>query len=96
MSVISVDTELLIAQSGSVRASMERISSDVKAMRQGLSALQSTWRGSAANNFQTLMAEWSATQSRVEASLAAINTALTQAASHYRDVEQLNTQRFTH
>lgn len=96
MSVISVDTELLNVQSGQVRGTMERISADVRAMRQGLMALQGSWRGNASASFQSLVADWSATQNRVEASMAAINSALAQAAAQYRDVELTNAQRFSH
>ncbi|MFK0074332.1 WXG100 family type VII secretion target [Arthrobacter woluwensis] len=96
MSVISVDTELLHLQSGRVRGTMERISADIRAMNQGLTALQGSWRGNASASFQSLVAEWAATQNRVEASMAAINSALAQAAAQYRDVELTNAQRFVH
>ncbi|MDP5227761.1 MULTISPECIES: WXG100 family type VII secretion target [Arthrobacter] len=94
MSVISVDTEVLNAQAGRVRATAERTSADLKAMRMGLAELQSTWRGSASASFQALITEWTSMQGRVEANLAGIMQALDQAAYQYRDVEQLNTQRF--
>ena len=58
MSVISVDTELLNLQSGRVRSTMERISADIRAMNQGLTALQGSWRGSASTGFQSLVTEW--------------------------------------
>jgi len=96
MSVITVDTELLHVQSGRVRGTMERITADIRAMHQGLFALQESWRGSASASFQSLVADWSATQHRVEASMAAINAALEQAAAQYRDVELTNAQRFSH
>jgi len=96
MSVISVDTELLHVQSGRVRGTMERISADIRAMNQGLTALQGSWRGNASASFQSLVSEWAATQNRVEASMAAINSALAQAAAQYRDVELTNAQRFAH
>jgi WXG100 family type VII secretion target len=95
MSIISVDTELLQLKSANVKATVDRISSDVQAMKRGLDELQSTWRGSAANNFQTLVTEWTLTQGKVEASLASINMALASAASTYAQAEQGNTQRFS-
>ncbi|MFE4197985.1 WXG100 family type VII secretion target [Paenarthrobacter sp. NPDC056912] len=96
MSVISVDTELLQLKSANVKATVDRISTDVQTMRRGLEELQGTWKGSAATNFQSLVLEWSLTQSKVEASLASINLALSSAATSYSEVEQGNTQRFTY
>lgn len=95
MSIISVDTELLQLKSANVKATVERISSDVQTMKRGLDELQSTWRGSAATNFQALVTEWTLTQGKVEASLASINMALASAASTYAQAEQGNTQRFS-
>jgi WXG100 family type VII secretion target len=94
MSIISVDTELLQLKSANVRATVERISADVQAMKLGLDELQASWRGAAATNFQALVAEWTLTQGRVEASLASINLALTAAAASYDQTELTNTQRF--
>ncbi|XAS68371.1 WXG100 family type VII secretion target [Micrococcaceae bacterium Sec5.7] len=95
MSIISVDTELLQLKSANVKATVDRISADVQAMKRGLDELQATWRGSAATNFQTLVTEWTLTQGKVEASLASINLALASAASSYAQAEQGNTQRFS-
>ena len=95
MSIISVDTELLQLKSANVKATVDRISADVQAMKRGLDELQSTWRGSAATNFQSLIAEWTLTQGKVEASLASINLALASAAATYAQAEQGNTQRFS-
>ncbi|MET4589573.1 WXG100 family type VII secretion target [Arthrobacter sp. 754] len=95
MSIISVDTELLQLKSANVRATVDRISADVQTMKRGLDELQATWRGSAANNFQALVTEWTLTQGKVEASLASINMALASAAASYAQTEQGNTQRFS-
>lgn len=94
MSIISVDTELLQLKSANVKATVDRIGADVQAMKFGLDELQASWRGAAASNFQALVAEWTLTQGRVEASLAAINLALTAAAASYDETELNNTQRF--
>jgi WXG100 family type VII secretion target len=95
MSIISVDTELLLLKSANVKATVDRISADVQTMKRGLDELQATWRGSAATNFQALVTEWTLTQGKVEASLASINLALASAASSYAQTEQGNTQRFS-
>ncbi len=94
MSIISVDTELLQLKSANVKATVERISADVQSMKHGLDELQASWRGSAATNFHSLVAEWSITQGRVEASLASINLALSSAAASYDQAELHNAQRF--
>ncbi|MCA4133816.1 WXG100 family type VII secretion target [Arthrobacter sp. M4] len=96
MSIISVDTELLQLKSTQIRSTVERIGADVQAMKHGLDELQATWKGSAATNFQALITEWTATQNKVEASLASINAALDSAATSYLQTEQGNTQRFTY
>ncbi|WP_115789214.1 WXG100 family type VII secretion target [Arthrobacter silvisoli] len=96
MTVISVDTELLQLKSSNVKATEDRIRADVQAMKRGLDELQATWKGTAANNFQSLIAEWTLTQNKVEASLASINLALSTAASAYLQTEQGNTQRFSY
>jgi WXG100 family type VII secretion target len=96
MSVISVDTELMQLKSANVKATEERIRADVQAMKRGLDELQATWKGTAANNFQSLIAEWTLTQNKVEASLASINLALSTAAANYQQTEQGNTQRFSY
>ena len=95
MSIISVDTELLQLKSATVKATVDRISTDVQAMKRGLDELQATWRGSAATNFQALVSEWALTQGKVEASLASINLALNSAAASYAQAELHNTQRFS-
>jgi WXG100 family type VII secretion target len=95
MSIISVDTDLLQVKSANVKATVDRISADVQAMKHGLDELQATWRGSAATSFQALVAEWTLTQGKVEASLASINLALSSAADTYAQAEQGNAQRFS-
>lgn len=95
MSIISVDTELLQLKSANVKATVDRISADVQAMKRGLDELQATWRGSAATNFHALVSEWTLTQGKVEASLASINLALDSAAASYAQAELNNTQRFS-
>ncbi|GAB15304.1 WXG100 family type VII secretion target [Arthrobacter globiformis] len=95
MSIITVDTDQLQVKSANVKATVDRISADVQAMKHGLDELQATWRGSAATNFQALVAEWTLTQGKVEASLASINLALSSAADTYAQAELGNAQRFS-
>jgi WXG100 family type VII secretion target len=95
MSIITVDTDQLQVKSANVKATVDRISADVQAMKHGLDELQATWRGSAATNFHALVAEWTLTQGKVEASLASINLALSSAADTYAQAELGNAQRFS-
>jgi WXG100 family type VII secretion target len=59
-----------------------------------LAALQSSWSGDAALAFQAVVADWNATQLRVEESLNAINLALGQAGQQYADTESANARLF--
>lgn len=95
MALFHVDSDDLTAKSMVVRQSVEQIRSEVTAMQNNLTQLQSSWTGSAANNFQALIADWHATQLKVEASLESINTALAGAATSYADAEDRNTRLFT-
>ena len=65
-----------------------------RALYSQLVALQSSWSGEAATAFQSVVAEWKATQHRVEESLAAINQALTLAAQQYAEIELSNARLF--
>ena len=56
--------------------------------------LQSSWGGQASTAFQSVLADWNATQQRVEESLAAINGALGHAGRGYAEVEERNARMF--
>ncbi|MFI5085358.1 MAG: WXG100 family type VII secretion target [Actinomycetales bacterium] len=90
-----VDSDDLAVKSLAVRSSIGQIRSEVAAMQNNLAELQDTWTGSASAGFQALMADWRATQLRVEESLEGINTALSSAAMAYADAEERNTRLFT-
>ena len=64
-------------------------------MKRNLLDLQSTWTGSASNNFQALLQEWHATELKVESSLESINGALSMAATQYAQAEEANARMFT-
>ena len=73
---------------------MSRIQADVAGLQSQLVGLQQSWTGQAATAFQGVVADWRATQQRVEESLATINAALAQAGQHYADIEQQNARLF--
>ncbi|WP_125610102.1 WXG100 family type VII secretion target [Specibacter cremeus] len=95
MAQFNVNSEDLAAKSTVVRGSVERMRAEVDAMRRNLLDLQSSWTGSAATGFQSLMVDWHATQARVEQSLESINSALSMAANQYAETEAANTRMFT-
>jgi WXG100 family type VII secretion target len=94
MTRYQVDSEAVFTATGAVRGTISRIQSEVEAMRGHLSALQGSWSGDAALAFQSVVADWNATQLRVEESLTAINLALGQAGQQYADVEATNARLF--
>lgn len=94
MTTFQVDSEAVLGATGAVRASMERIQSEVSGLHGQLTNLQASWTGQAASAFQGVIADWRATQQRVEESLAAINHALSLAAEQYAQTEAANTRLF--
>lgn len=78
-----------VAQAGAAAGrSVAAVRTEVAGLLRHLTDLQSVWRGGAATAFGGLLADWSATQQRVEASLDQITAALAAAASTYAEAEQ--------
>lgn len=78
----------LVAQAGAAAgASVNAIRAEVGSLMRHLTELQGAWRGGAASAFAGVVADWAATQQRVEASLDQITAALGAAAQHYADAE---------
>lgn len=89
-----VDSDQVAAATANVRATAARIQGEVSTMHARLLELQASWSGAAANGFQGLVSEWTATQRRVEESLGAIGLALEQAGRTYAEVEAQNARLF--
>ncbi len=89
-----VDSEAVAAATASTRAAMSRIQGEVTGLHAQLADLQSSWTGQAATAFQGVVADWKATQLRVEESFATINTALARAGQLYDEIEQQNARLF--
>lgn len=83
-----------MSATGAVRSSISRIQSEVAGLHGQLTNLQSSWSGQAATAFTGVVAEWTATQQRVEENLGAINQALTQAGQQYAEIEAANARLF--
>ncbi|QGQ20279.1 WXG100 family type VII secretion target [Cellulomonas sp. JZ18] len=96
MSRYEVDAAHLDGSAAAVMARAATIQAEVAGMQRQLTELQASWRGGAAGAFSALVAEWTATQARVEQSLAQIATAMQSAARTYADAEAHAARLFTH
>jgi WXG100 family type VII secretion target len=94
MTRYQVDSEAVATANGAIRAAMGRIQGETGGLLGQLTALQGSWTGPAAAGFQAVVADWRATQARVEESLALISTALGQAGVSYAEVEAANARLF--
>ena len=83
-----VDSDQVAQASAAAGRSVAAVRTEVAALLRHLTDLQAVWRGSAATAFGGVLAEWSGTQQRVEASLDQITAALGAAASTYAEAEQ--------
>jgi WXG100 family type VII secretion target len=96
MSNFAANTTEMRNKAMAVQGTIERLRAEVNTMQGGLRELESTWQGAAAANFQGVVADWRATQLRVEESLTGINTALARASQQYDDAEAANASMFTY
>ena len=94
MSRYEVDSAQVAQASAAASASVAAIRAEVSALLRHLTDLQAGWRGTAATAFGGVLADWSATQAQVEASLDGITAALGAAATHYADAEQQASRLF--
>lgn len=96
MSRYEVDSAQLDGSAAAVLARSASIQAEVAAMQRQLTELQMTWRGGAAGAFGAVVAEWNATQARVEQSLTQIAGAMQAAARSYADAEAHASRLFSH
>jgi len=89
-----VDADAVLSTNSAVQAAIGRIQSEVATMHTLLVDLQSSWGGQAASAFQGVVADWRATQLRVEESITAINQALAFAGQQYAEIEHSNSRMF--
>ncbi|HEY3438897.1 MAG TPA: WXG100 family type VII secretion target, partial [Actinotalea sp.] len=69
MSRYEVDSAQVAQAGAAASGSVAVIRSEVAALMRHLTELQASWRGGAATAFGSVVADWAATQQRVEASL---------------------------
>lgn len=90
MTQYRVDSAAVLAQASAAQASVTAIQAEVARLHSRLTGLQESWQGSAASAFQGVLADWRATQQRVEESLAGISQALQHAGRQYDEAERAN------
>lgn len=95
MTRFEVDSAHVASAAGAVTARAATIRSEVAAMHRQLTELQGTWRGSAATAFAGVLADWTATQARLEESLGQIGRAMQAAATTYADAEAQASRLFS-
>lgn len=94
MTSYRVDSEAVLGAHGAIHNTMSRIEAEAASLKSQLINLQGSWTGPAAMAFQSIVGEWTATQQRVEQSLASIGQALGQAGRQYAEVELANARMF--
>lgn len=94
MAVFSVDSDAVLAATGSIRGTIDRLQGETHQMLAQLTHLQGAWSGAASAAFQGALDQWRATQRQVEESLAGINHALTVAGQQYAEAEQASLSLF--
>ena len=95
MTRYQVDSEAVLGATAAVRSTIGRIQGEVNGLHAQLDNLQGSWSGQAATAFQAVIADWRATQQRVEECLASISHALGQAGQQYADIEASNARLFS-
>ncbi|WP_084105906.1 WXG100 family type VII secretion target [Demequina sp. NBRC 110056] len=90
-----VDAAEVASASALASRSSESIRAEVGAMMAHLTALESTWQGSAATAFAGVLEQWRGAQAQVESALDAITVALSQAAAEYQGAEDAASRLFT-
>lgn len=83
----TVDTERIQAASADMAAIAGDIESSVAAMQARLTALEGAWSGSAAAQFQGVVADWAALQQQVRGELAQIAELTARASGSYQETE---------
>ena len=87
MAQFSVDSDAVITATGAIRATADRLQGETAAMLGQLTQLQSSWTGSAAFAFQSVIDRWRVTQRDLEAALGDIGVALSHAGNQYAQTE---------
>lgn len=95
MAQFQVDSDLVHAANSAIQNSITQIHSEINSLQSQLVALQDSWRGVAASEFQALTVRWGSTASMVQQQLGELGTALSTAASQYEEIEAANVRLFS-
>ncbi|MEZ0446813.1 WXG100 family type VII secretion target [Cellulomonas sp. ICMP 17802] len=95
MTRYEVDSAQVAQAAASVQTRAGTIRSEVAAMHRQLTELQGSWRGAAATAFSGVLADWSTTETRLDASLEQIVAAMQSAARTYADAEAQASRLFS-
>ncbi|WP_431805194.1 WXG100 family type VII secretion target [Microbacterium sp. bgisy203] len=87
MAQFSVDSDAVLTATGAIRNTADRLQSETAAMLGQLTQLQSSWTGSAAIAFQSVVDRWRLTQRDLESALGEIGLALSNAGNQYLQTE---------
>lgn len=87
MAVFSVDSDAVLGATAPIRATADRIQSEVSSMSAQLSHLQASWTGSASVAFQSALERWRHAQREVEAALGDLGSAVSLAGQQYAQAE---------
>ena len=95
MTQFQVDSEQVRAANSAIQSTISRVQGDIESLHSQLQALQDSWRGLAANQFQELALRWHNTAALVQTQLGDLGQALTLAAQQYEEIENANVRLFT-
>ncbi len=87
MTAFSVDADAVLAATGAIRGTADRLQAETAAMLGQLTQLQGTWTGGAAVAFQSLVDRLRSAQTELESALTDIGTALGHAGAQYAQTE---------
>ncbi|MFC0265440.1 WXG100 family type VII secretion target [Alloscardovia macacae] len=90
-----VNSEEIQQASIAVYHSIDQMRTAVQAMYTNLTALEGSWQGSAATQFESVIQQWRTSQHAMESTLQNIQQALSQAAAVYADAEVQASQLFS-
>ncbi len=94
MAVFSVDSDAVFTATAAVRGTADRLQGETAAMLAQLTQLQTSWTGSAAIAFQSVIDRWRGAQRDLESALADISGALSTAGQQYAQTEMSATGLF--
>ena len=94
MTQFSVDSEQVMLANQNIQQTITRLTAEADSLQVQLVALQSSWTGMAANNFQELVVRWRTTTAAVDSQLAELGNALSMAATQYAEIEYANQRLF--